>query len=243
MAKSPKRPEEIFAELTGDYRQVFGADLISLILYGSGAGKDYVPGKSDLNFLVTLTDPGIENLERALEMVTRWRKRSVAVPLFMTRPFVRASLDAYPIEFLSMRRQYVVVFGEDVLAELDFTPSHIRLQLERELRSKLLHLRSGYLVTEGNTRKIRELITASLTAFVSLLGAMLHLRNAEIPPGKREVIAAAGKTLGIDSDLFLKCEAIRNKTDRFSAVEVKTVFSAYLKEIARLCDQIDQMVV
>ena len=60
MARIPKKPEEIFPEITGDSRKIFGEELISIILYGSGAGEDYIPGKSDLNFLITLTDRGIE---------------------------------------------------------------------------------------------------------------------------------------------------------------------------------------
>ena len=241
MARIPKKPEEIFEEITGEYQKIFGAHLISIILFGSGAGEDYIPGKSDINFLITLTDQGIDRLNRALEMVARWRKRNVAIPLFMTRSYLVGSQDAYPIEFLNMKRHYVVVSGKDVLAELAFDRRHIRLQLERELRGKLLHLRSGYLATEGNARKIRALITLSLTAFISLFYALLYLKNIEIPRGKREIITAAGKAFGIDADIFLKCEEIRRKTDRFSHNEVKAVFQAYMKEVSRLCDQIDQM--
>jgi len=149
MARVPKRPQEIFGEITEDYRRIFGPHVLSIILYGSGAGEDYVPGKSDLNFLITLTDQGIERLDLALQTVSRWRKRMVAIPLFMTRPHLQASLDAYPIEYLNMKRHYVVVNGEDVLAELSFDPHHIRLQLEREFRGKILHLRSGYLPRAG----------------------------------------------------------------------------------------------
>lgn len=241
MSRIPKKPEEIFEEITGEYQKIFGAHLISIILFGSGAGEDYIPGKSDINFLITLTDQGIDRLDHALEAVARWRKRNVAIPLFMTRSYLEGSLDAYPIEFLNMKRHYVVVFGKDILAELAFDRRHIRLQLERELRGKLLHLRSGYLATEGNARKIRELIAKSLTAFTSLLSALLYLKNIEIPHGKRETITAAGDTLGIDTAIFLKCEEIRRKTDRFSQSEVKAVFQAYMKEVSRLCDQIDQM--
>jgi hypothetical protein len=241
MARIPKKPEEIFEEITVAYQKIFGAHLISIILFGSGAGEDYIPGKSDINFLITLTDQGIDRLDRALETVARWRKRNVAIPLFMTRTYLEGSQDAYPIEFLNMKRHYVVVSGEDMLAELAFDRRHIRLQLERELRGKLLHLRHGYLATEGNARKIRALITLSLTAFISLFSALLHLKNIEIPYGKREVITAAGKAFGIDAAIFLKCEEIRRKTDRFSRNEVKAVFQAYMKEVSRLCDQIDQM--
>jgi hypothetical protein len=241
MAKIPKKPEEIFEEITGAYQKIFGAHLISIILFGSGAGEDYIPGKSDINFLITLTDQGIDRLDRALETVARWRKRNVAIPLFMTRTYLEGSQDAYPIEFLNMKRHYVVVSGKDILAELAFDRRHIRLQLERELRGKLLHLRSGYLATEGNSRKIRQLISQSLTAFISLFCALLYLKNMEIPHGKREIITAAGNAFGIDIAIFLKCEEIRRKTDRFSKNEVTAVFQTYLKEVSRLCDQIDQM--
>ena len=241
MARIPKRPVEIFEEITEAYQKIFGADLISIILFGSGAGEDYIPGKSDINFLITLTDQGIERLDGALEMVARWRKRKVAIPLFMTRSYLVGSQDVYPIEFLNMKQHYVVVSGRDVLTELAFDRRHIRLQLERELRGKLLHLRNGYLATEGNAGKIRALITLSLTAFISLFCALLYLKNIEIPRVKREIIAAAGKAFGIDAAVFLKCEEIRRKTDRYSRNEVMAVFLAYMKEVSRLCDQIDQM--
>ena len=241
MSRIPKKPEEIFEEITGEYQKIFGAYLISIILFGSGAGEDYIPGKSDINFLITLTDQGIDRLDRALETVARWRKRNVAIPLFMTRTYLEGSQDAYPIEFLNMKRHYVVVSGEDILAELAFDRRHIRLQLERELKGKLLHLRSGYLATEGNAGKIRKLITASLTAFISLFSALLYLKNIEIPHGKREIITAAGNAVGIDAAIFLKCEEIRRKADRLPHNEVKAVFQAYMKEVSRLCDQIDQM--
>jgi hypothetical protein len=241
MAKAPKNPETIFGEITDDYRRIFGTDLISIILYGSGAGEDYLPGKSDLNFLITLTDQGIERLDLVMETVARWRKRNVAIPLFMTCSYLTGSQDAYPIEYLNMKRQYIVVSGEDVLAGLVFDPCHIRLQLERELRGKLLHLRSGYLATEGSTRKIRQLITLSLTAFVSLFGALLTLKNRGIPQGKRNVITAAGSAFGFDAAVFLKCEEIRRKTDRFSSADVQAIFRSYLKEVGSLCDQVERM--
>jgi predicted nucleotidyltransferase len=241
MAKIPQKPEEIFPEITGDYRNVFGDDLISIILYGSGAGDDYVPGKSDLNFLIVLTERGIDGLDRILETVGKWRKRNVAIPLFMTRDYLAGALDAYPIEFLNMKRSYRVVTGYDLLAEIAFEPCNIRLQLERELRGKLLHLRSGYLATEGKEKKVRELIGASLTAFVSLFGAMLNLKHLEVPKKKADLITAAGAAFGFDAAVFLKCEEIKREKNHFSPAEVSAIFRDYLKEVNHLCEIIDRM--
>jgi predicted nucleotidyltransferase len=241
MAKIPKRPEEIFPEIIGDYKNIFGEDLISIILYGSAAGEDYIPGKSDFNFLVVLTEQGIERLDRVMETVGKWRKRNVAIPLFMTREYLTGALDAYPIEFLNMKNSYRVVTGEDLLAPLAFDSRHIRLQLEREFRGKLLLLRSGYLETEGKPKRIRDLIGASITAFISLFGALLYLKDLEIPKKKSDIIAGAAVAFGFDAAVFQKCEEIREETNHFSSAEAAAIFQDYLKEVRHLCMMIDRM--
>ena len=56
MARIPDKPEEIFQEIILDYKVIFGPDLVSIILYGSGARGEYIPKKSDINFLILLTE-------------------------------------------------------------------------------------------------------------------------------------------------------------------------------------------
>jgi len=241
MAKIPKKPEDIFPVITADCKAAFGEELVSIILYGSGAGEDYRPGKSDLNFMITLTEQGIESLEGAMDMVKRWRKSGVALPLFFTPSYISGSLDAYPVEFLNIKRRYKVVYGEDMLAPISFDHKFVRLQIERELRGKLLHLRGGWLATEGKTRKIRELIGLSLTSFISLFSALLYLKGLEIPNNKRDVITAAGDAFGFNAHVFLNCEDVRRGADRFSAAEIKTLFQNYLLSVGRLCNQIDRL--
>src|SRR5690606_15091634 len=134
--------------------------------YGSGARGDYVPGKSDINFLVVLAREGPGDLEKALPLVPKWRKRAVAVPLFMTKALIDSSMDVYPVEFLNMKRHYVVAFGEDVLQGLLFDKKALRLQCERELKGKVMLLRSGFLSTADRAEDLRRLMAASITAFL-----------------------------------------------------------------------------
>jgi predicted nucleotidyltransferase len=241
MSKIPEKPEDIFPVVTADCKAAFGEDLLSIILYGSGAGGDYQPGKSDLNFMIILTDRGIESLDRAIDMVKRWQKSRVALPLVVTPSYILDSLDAYPIEFISIKRRYRLVYGKDLLASLEFDHRHIRLQIERELRGKLLHLREGWLETEGKTRKIRELIGISLTAFISLFGALLYMKGLEIPNEKRAIISAAGEAFEFNAAVFLDCENVRRGVDHFSSEELNTLFKNYLLTVGRLCDKIDRL--
>lgn len=241
MKKTPQKPEAIFEELTTDFKGVFEDELVSITLYGSGARPDYRPGKSDINFLMVLTPKGIDNLFGAVDAVVKWKKRNVATPLFMTRQDIRASLDSFPVEFLNMKWQHVPVYGEDVLAALVFPSEPLRLQIEREFKAKVLHLRKGLMETEGREKRLRQLIRASLTAFAALFEAMLHLKNIEVPKTRRGIFQSAAAAFAVNAELFMKCEDVREGKDRLSAAEIRTVFIDYLKEVSRISEIIDHL--
>jgi len=239
MAKIEK-PEEIFSDMTRDYREIYGDGLVSLILYGSGAGKEYRPGKSDLNFLIVLSEEAIDHLDRALKAVPRWRTKGVATPLFMTRPFIASSLDSYPLEFLNMQNGYVLVYGEDVLRDLSFEPYHLRLQCEREIMGKLLLLRERFLETGGRPRKLRELIAESITALVSIFGGLLYLKGRQFPPSRREVVEALAREFPVDAGVFLRCLDIK-EGGKVPSTETQDIFMAYLAEVRRLRGVVDEL--
>jgi hypothetical protein len=236
-----KKPEEIFAEITEDYKKIFGDDLISIILYGSGTGNEFQPGKSDLNFLIILSDETIDHLDRAIETVSRWRKKKVATPLFMTKSYIESSLDSYPLEFLNIKKNYILVYGEDVLKDISLEAHHLRLQCEREIKGKLLLLREGFLETEGKQKRIKELINASITAFISIFSGLLYLKGIEIPPTRREIIQFVAKEIPINQEIFMRCLDIKQDKKEFSSSEIKDIFKTYVVEIRKLWEVVDKM--
>jgi len=239
MAKIPDKPQDIFIPLTQDYLKVFGSDLVSLIIYGSAAGGFYVKGKSDINLLVVLTPEGINRLEDVLDTVQNWRKRNVAVQWVMTRKFIESSLDAYPIEFLNLKYNHIVIHGEDILHRLDFKPEDLRLQIEKELKGKLILLREGYLEVGGNYKQLKQLIARSITAFISIFKALLYLRQGSIPTSRKETVKELAKIFTFDSNIFLSCVNIKEEMNSLSKEEVADVFKKYLREVENICNIVD----
>jgi hypothetical protein len=239
MAKIPDKPQDVFVDLTEDYRQVFGKDLVSLILYGSAAGGHYVKGKSDINLLVVLTKEGINRLEDSLAIVKQWKKNRVAVPLVMTKAFIESSLDCYPIEFLNMKNSHILIHGEDVLEQLKFKPEDLRLQIEKELKGKLVLLRQSYLESEGNSRQIKQLISRSVTAFISIFNALIYLKQGSAQQKRRETIKELAKLFTFDANLFLTCVDIKEGVDKLSGEEIARVFNKYLREVENICNIVD----
>lgn len=239
MAKIPDKPQDVFVPLTEDYKKVFGKDLVSLIIYGSAAGGFYVKGKSDINLLVVLTPEAVNSLEEIIPKVEYWRKRSVAVPWVMTKKFIASSLDCYPIEFLNMQNSHILIYGEDVLTPLKFKPEDLRLQIEKELKGKLILLRQAYLETEGNTRQLKQLIGRSVMAFISIFNALIYLKQESVPQKKRDTIKELAKLFTFDAELFLSCIDIKEGVDKFSSEELSGIFKKYLGEVENLCDIVD----
>jgi predicted nucleotidyltransferase len=240
MAKIQK-PEDIFPDIIEDFKNIFAEKLTSIILYGSGARDDYQPGKSDLNFLVILSEDAIDHLDQALDTVSRWRKKNVAVPLFMTKSYITSSLDSFPIEFLNIKESYILAFGEDVLKDISFDARYLRLQCEREIKGKLLLLRESFLETEGKQKRVKELIKASVTAFISIFSGILYLKGIEIPTTRRNIIQAIAGVIPIESEVFMKCLDIKEDKKEFSSAETMGIFKEYLMQIRKLWEFIDQM--
>ena len=241
MAKNVKDPKEIFPDITADYKDIYGDDLFSIILYGSATGRDYRPGKSDINFMIVLSEEGIERLDRAFEIVKKWRKRNVAIPLFLTENYVETSTDVFPIEYLNFKSNYVPVYGKDILKDLSFDTEFVRLQCEREIKGKLLLLREAYLETSGKGRALKDVISQSIRAFVAIFEALLHVKGLELPKGKLQIIRATVQAFDIDSSVFEKLLDVKDDKIKPGDDEMRGLFQKYLAEVRKLSKQVDAL--
>ncbi len=241
MAKIPNKPEEIFADFSHEVKELFGSDLISIILYGSAARGEYVPKKSDINFMIILTEAGINSLGKAMSLTAKWHKRNVATPLFLTKNYIESSLDTFPIEFLNFKTSYRLISGEDVLKDLAFEKKFVRLQCERELKGKLLQLRENFLETEGKKKNIEALIKLSLPTFFSIFQAVLFLNEKKPAPGINELLAFMANDTQIDSSLFRELNGVKSGAKKLSAGEAVSLMEKYIIEIRKLSLFVDKL--
>ena len=241
MSKAPKNPEDIFPAIVDDYRALFAEDLISVIVYGSAASGDYISGKSDINFMMVLSEKGIDALDQAFDLIARWKKRNVTTPLFLTEEYVKTSLDVFPIEYLNFQNSYELVYGKDILKDLSFDRTLLRMQCEREVKGKLLVLREAFLESRGKAKDLQQLIAQSLGAFVAIFNGLLHLKGGELPHHRRDVIKNVCLAFQMDTGVFEKLLDVKEKRVKLTGSEMTRLFKAYLKEIQQLWKIVDTL--
>lgn len=241
MGSIAQKPEGVIDRFAAEVEQLFGGELISVILFGSAATDEYVPKKSDINFLVVLSQQGITQIGKVQKFVAPWQRRGISPPLFLTKAYITASLDSFPIEFLNMQTAYRVVAGEDVLEKLAFKKEDLRLQCEREMKSDLLKLRQGFIQTRGKTKDLRLLIGQSLVAFTSIFRALFYLQGKAVPKKKQEVLLTTCREFGLDESLFSVLLSVKGYETKLSKELLQSKVERYISEIEKLTGMIDRM--
>jgi predicted nucleotidyltransferase len=213
-------PNQIVDALITDYKSAFGDFLHSVVLYGSALSHEYVPGKSDINVLVILTDSSPSVLKKSFNVHKYWLKRGVATPFFMTPHYIKSSLDSYPVEFLNIQCNYKVLYGDDIIKGLAITRENIRLQCERDLKGVMIHLKKEFLRTYGKKNEVIKVLEISLRRLLPLLRAILILHDRKIPSSKSEIISAIEDVFGFGasvlSDVYLKKSSFQDHEKCFN---------------------------
>jgi len=224
-----------------DCKRTLGPDLIAVFAYGSAVRGEYVPGKSDINFLVVVESAEMEIFEALLKLVRKWRKKKIATPLVLSKEYILSSLDTFPIEYLEIKSCYKCLYGEDLIESLELERSNIRLQCEREIRSKLLRLRQAYLETEGDASRIKGVMIQSIPTFLVLLKTLLYLRGEAAPLRTAEILSRSVEVLGLDGTVLDGLLALKTGKSKLSKEETRSLAARYAAEMAKLVKTVDEL--
>ncbi len=232
-----------FDAFIDDLRAAHGNNLAAVILYGSAATGDFVRQQSDYNLLIALNRITPKDLRAAQAPMREWNKLGHPVPVYFTVAELADAADVFPIEFHQMERARKILYGSDVLANLEISDQNLRHQTEFELRSKLIQLRRRYIPASASVEGLTKLLAESLSSFVALFRAVLLIHGVEPPIAKREIVAATVKHLKLDGKSFEKIFEIReNNTSKLhDEISANQLFADYMTEIENVIESVDKV--
>jgi hypothetical protein len=213
--------------------------LHSLHLIGSALTADFIEKVSDINSIIVLKEMDLKFLDILAPMGQKYRKQGIAAPLTLTPDAIMSSLDVFPIEFLGFKLNHHTVWGEDLLAGLTLGKSDLKRQCERELKSKLIWLRKGYIAAAGDKNTLAQNIIRSFTGYLPLFRAVIYLMGQEPPGGVGEVLAGVEKLTGTGTRVFEEIYAIKKHLLKPSQEELFGLFSRFYQATARLGEIVD----
>jgi hypothetical protein len=232
--------EKVFTGFVEEVRGKAGASLRSVVVYGSAVGPHFRAGISDYNFLVVADPVDLPLLERLGTLAGSWRKRRISAPLVLHPGFIKGALDTWPLEFLSMMARYRLLHGVDPLAGLAFQPEHVRLQCEREIRSKQLLFQRAFIQCEGAPKRLKQVLDQGWPSLAAIVRGMLYLKGGPWQSDGEEAWTAATDLLGAPPGLFSSLHAMRLSRSTPARQEIIALLGRLLDELNRLADDVDR---
>lgn len=204
--------------LDRELRDIFGARLQSFVAYAAAGAAASAPVPT----LAVVDRLTADDLRACAARVAGWHDEGLATPLLLEAQEFDRSLDAFPLEFGAILAEHVVISGRSPFDGLRVDAADLRRACEVQARSHLLHLREGFIETQGRGDAIADLITRSAGALAALLKSVARLQGTVPGDGVLAQVAASssGRTLTVD--------------------EARRLFPAYLEAVEQLTRDIDR---
>ncbi len=211
----------------------------SINLYGSVVREHYRPGQSDINILIIAENLDIPSFKSSLDAIVRGRKSGIA-PFFITEYNLRTSTDVFPIKFLAIKESYKLLFGTDILKELEISHKHLRFRCEQEIKNLLFRLRRHYIM--GGGQGLNEMMAQMIISFLETLRIFLLISNENLPSFDN-VISSASKSMKIDGTVLDKVKSLHDTNlslPKDEAEKLYDQFMAIVNTVAKLTDDINK---
>lgn len=213
--------------------------LDSIVLYGSYVSGDFVPGRSDINILIILESEEDIDLDHINKLYMDVIGKHPIVPLVLSKEYIRRSLDIYPLEYLTISNGCRVLYGSDFILHLEIKKIYLRLQLERELKSKLLLLRQIYFTKSKDAKFLAQTLLRSWKAIGPMLIGIYFLLFSKYSKDFSQIIGEISKHLAISMDSIYEVYHLKKANKFASKKDAKRLYKSYVMEIMGLSQKID----
>jgi hypothetical protein len=233
--------EQQITEFVDRLKQVAGADLECVALFGSAASEEFHPDFSDINLLCVMRELSAADLARIAPAVNDWTKKKFSAPLIFTHAELKHAADIFAIELLDIREHHRILHGEDIFASMHVPMGMHRIQLEHNLRTKLLTLRQTYMQIVNDANRVRRLMLDSVSNFATLFRHTLITMGEQPTASKAENIKKLAGRVNFDPEIFLQLLQVRARTAKESEIDPVAGFAKYLAGIEKVVQTVDNL--
>jgi hypothetical protein len=159
-------------------------------------------------------------------------------PLFFTWDELQQAADVFAIEILDMKRGRRVLYGKDVVAEIEVPMNLHRVQIEHDLRTMILKLRQHYLRAPGSSKELAPVLRKSFSGVLTLLRHTVIAFGEDPPVTEHDIIARAAALTGSNAAAFEALLRLR-ETGEFHG-QLIPVYGGYLKALEKISSALDK---
>jgi hypothetical protein len=138
-----------------------------------------------------------------------------------------------------MVQHHRVLFGEDVLQGLHISTHLHRVQVEYELREKLILLRQHLLAAADKDSHLWDVLLHSAPSFATLFRHALIVLNNNAPANRRDALQALAAKTGFDLSANLQILDVHEHKADPKKLNVNDLCARYLSTVEKVTEAVD----
>lgn len=213
-----------FDKWMAEIKKVNGDNLVSVIRHGEN------------RVLVLLGELNFNNLIENSKLVRKMQSKGI-VPLYLTEEYIKTSCDVYPLEYLKMKRSFKVIYGKNILDELEIPSENIRLECEQKIKGALIRITQVILESGKSMRNLRRISFLALEDILTGIEGILELSGMSGQFSPVDVIENIQKKFSIDLKPLKDVLNWKNGTKPKNFKKLVYDFYEKIEEIANLVDR------
>lgn len=213
----------------------------AVLVYGSAARGEFLPGYSNVNLLILLEQATQPVLQAWAGLGKPWDSEKIIAPLLLTQDDLRQSSEVFPLEFLNVSDHHVLLQGTDPFPDLPVNAARLLFQCEQELRGNLLRIRQRYVEGWARVEAVQALLPLSLTALIPCLRGMYRLLGRPSVTKSDAVLRELNVALNLDPTVFLEVWHMKRGLSTPGKHALPKLLDRYLAELSRLADRLETM--
>ena len=237
----PEEVRETFRPFLNKMFSLHQDNIQSVYIYGSATGSNFIPEVSDINSIFIFHQLNFNVFKKSLRIISEGVKRRISAPLFMTHSEIESSLDIFPIEFLEMQENHILIFGEDMLSNLQIEGKHIRLFCEQQIKGKLIRIHQAYLQMGAQPERIKFLFKDSLNSLIPIFRNLIRLKGLTPSLQKLEILNQICQQFHLDHEVFLSTYRVATQQKKLTNKESETLLEKYFEEMRKLSAAVDRL--
>ncbi len=238
----PDEVQETLRSYLKDVSALFGANLQAVILFGSAARGDFLPGRSNLNLLLLVEKQDLESLGRYAKGHRRWAREGIVVPLVVTETDLRPWPEIFPLEYLDLRRHHVVLAGRDPFLQTEPDPNRLVSECVQEMRGNLLRLRQRVLEGGASPEVVQLLLPMSVTALLACLRGLAYVKGTRAPRSTEDLLAGLPSVIGIDCEAVTEAWRVKTGVSSPGTFELPRLLERYIATVEQLAERAPNLV-
>lgn len=210
--------------VTSQIRAIFPS-IVQIVSYSRNRWMLIFAAEAD-NFLSTFNP-----------LVKLTKKHKLNIPLIVSEQFIQTSLDSYPLEFLDIQSDYAIHYAvEDVVLNMKFDKDDVRLQIERELKSKWLLTRLTALQFNQKSHQLYSILQESFVSLIPVFKGFCFLSGANISKEPDKLLDSVEEILHTDVKIF---RYLANQKKAPSHLLINNLFYDYIRVLNVCIEKID----